>query len=204
MKLYYSPGACSFSPHIVLREANVPFDLVKTDLKAKTTEGGKDFRAVNRAGYVPALELDDGTVITEGPVIVQYIADQLGGGHLAPPNGTLPRYKLQSWLNFVSTELHKGFSPLFNPQVTGESRAALVDRLAARIGHLDQHLADKDYIMGKEFSLPDAYAYTVLNWATPQKVDLSPFKNIVAYMDRISARPSVQAAREAEGLPPKR
>lgn len=204
MKLYYAPGACSLSPHIVLREANVPFQLVKTDLKAKTTEDGQDFRKVNGAGYIPALELDDGTVITEGPVIVQYIADQLGGSHLAPPNGTLQRYRLQSWLNFVGTELHKGFSPLFNPLVTGEARAVLVDRLSSRIAHLDQHLADKDYIMGAEFSLPDAYAYTVLNWATPRKVDLSPFKNIGPYMDRISKRPSVQAAREAEGMPSKR
>ena len=199
MKLYYFPGACSLSPHIVLREANVPFELVKTDLRAKTTETGQDFWAVNKAGYVPALELDDGTVITEGPVILQYIADNLGGKHLAPANGTLERYKLQSWLNFISTELHKGFSPLFNPKVTGESKEALQERLLARIAVLDKHLADTPYIMGKAFTLPDAYAYTVLSWAGRMKLDLSGFKAIGPYLERIAARPAVQAATEAEG-----
>ena len=198
MKLYYSPGACSFSPHIVLREANAPFELVKTDLKAKTTDTGKDFWSVNRAGYVPALELDDGTIVTEGPVILQYIADNLGGKNLAPANGTMERYELQSWLNFIGTELHKGFSPLFNPNVTGDGKAALTDRLLARIGVLDKHLADKPYIMGQEFMLPDAYAYTVLSWAPRLKIDLSQFKNIRPYLERISSRPSVQAAKEAE------
>jgi len=200
MKLYYAPGVCSLSPHIILRETNTPFTLVKTDIRAKTTEGGGDYRTVNPNGYVPALELDDGTVLTEGPAIIQYVADKAGATTLAPANGTLERYKLQSWLNFVSTELHKGFSPLFNPKMPEEGKAVARERLLERIAFLDKHLAGKDYIMGSTFTLPDAYAFTVLGWTTPLKIDLTPYKSIVAYRERIMKRPAVQAAMKAEGL----
>ncbi len=200
MKLYYTPGACSLSPHIILRETGTPFELVKTDLGAKKTEDGRDFRTVNPGGYVPALELDDGTFLTEGPAIVQYIADKAGATSLAPAFGTIERYKLMSMLNFISTELHKGFSPLFSPAVPEEAKAISRERLLARIGVLDKQLADKPYLMGKEFTLPDAYAFTVLNWAKPLKVDLSGFENIGAYQKRIVERPAVQQAMQAEGL----
>jgi glutathione S-transferase len=200
MKLYYSPGVCSLSPHIILRETNTPVTLVKTDIRAKTTEGGGDFRSANPLGYVPVLELDDGTKLTEGPAIVQYIADTAGATHLAPANGTLERYKMQSWLNFVSTELHKGFSPLWNPAMPEDAKALARDRLTARFAHLDQHFASHDYLMGKAFTLPDAYAYTTLRWTVPLKVDLAGYPNVVAYMARIAARPAVQAALKAEGI----
>lgn len=200
MKLYYTPGACSLSPHIILRETGTPFELVKTDIGAKKTEDGRDFRTVNPGGYVPALELDDGTILTEGPAITQYIADKAGATYLAPAFGTIERYKLISMLNFISTELHKGFSPLFNPAMSEDAKALARERLLARIGVLDKQLADKPYMMGKEFTLPDAYAFTVLNWAKKLKVDLSPFQNIKDYQARILARPAVQEAMQAEGL----
>jgi glutathione S-transferase len=200
MKLYYSPGACSLSPHIILRETNTPFVLVKVDMKTKKTEDGQDLTAITPAGYVPALELDDGTVLTEGPVIVQYVADKAGATLLAPSAGTLERYKLQSWLNFISTELHKGFSPFFNPRISDDAKAVMLERLMLRIGVLDKLLAKTPYIMGKDFSVADAYAFTVLSWAKPVKIDLSSFANIGAYLDRVAERPAVVAARKAEGL----
>lgn len=200
MKLYYSPGVCSLSPHIVLRETNTPFELVKTDIKAKKTEDGRDFRQVNPNGYVPALELDDGTILTEGPAIVQYIADKADATNLAPRNGSLERYKMQSWLNFVSTELHKGFSPLFNPNMPEEGKAIARERLLQRIKHLDDHLATHEHLMGKAFTLPDAYAFTVLGWAKPLKLDLSEFQNVSRYLAAIAERPAVKAAMKAEGL----
>ena len=157
MKLFYAPGACSLSPHIVLHEAGMTFDKVKVDTKSKAMEGG-DYRSVNPLGYVPALELDDGTVLTEGPAIVQYIADKVPDKKLAPANGTLERTKLQSWLNFISTELHKGFSPLFNAAMPEEAKQYFRERLATRFQHLDKHLADKDYLLGKAFSVADGDA----------------------------------------------
>lgn len=200
MKLYYSPGACSLSPHIVLQEAGLPFEKVKTDTKTKTLEGGGDFRTVNPLGYVPALVLDDGTLLTEGPAIVQYIADQVPGKNLAPAAGTLERTKLQSWLNFVSTELHKGFSPLFNPSMPEEAKAIFRDRLATRFAHVDKHLAGNDYLMGKTFSVADAYLFVVSGWTVPTKIDLAPYPNLVAFRKRMMERPAVQAALKAEGL----
>jgi glutathione S-transferase len=200
MKLYYSPGACSLSPHIILRETGSNFDLVRTDTKTKTTDGGGDYWKVNPNGYVPALQLDDGTVLTEGPVIVQYIADTAGATKLAPANGTPARYKLQSWLNYVSTELHKGFSPLFNPNMPDAAKTIVRERLAQRFAVLDKHLASHDYLMGKDFTVADAYAFTILNWAKKLNVDLSPYKSIEAYRARIGERPSVKAAMQAEGL----
>jgi glutathione S-transferase len=199
MKLFYAPGACSLSPHIVLNEAGLSFDKVKVDTKSKAMQGG-DYRSVNPLGYVPALELDDGTILTEGPAIVQWIADKVPDKKLAPANGSLERTKLQAWLNFISTELHKGFSPLFNPAMPDAAKQFFRERLATRFQHLDRHLADKDYLMGKAFSVADAYLFTVSNWAAHTGVDLSGFANVLAYRKRVSARPAVQAAMQAEGL----
>jgi glutathione S-transferase len=199
MKLFYAPGACSLSPHIVLNEAGLSFDKVKVDTKSKAMQGG-DYRSVNPLGYVPALELDDGTILTEGPAIVQWIADKVPDKKLAPANGSLERTKLQSWLNFISSELHKGFSPLFNPNMPDAAKQFFRERLGTRFQHLDQQLADKDYLMGKAFSVADAYLFTVSNWAAHTGVDLSGYANVVAYRQRVGARPAVQAAMQAEGL----
>lgn len=200
MKLYYTPGTCSLSPHIILRETNTPVTLVKTDIGGKTIEGGGDYRSANPLGYVPALELDDGTILTEGPAIVQYIADKAGATHLAPAYGTLERTKMQSWLNFVGTELHKGFAPLFNAAMPEAAKQIARDRLAERFAHLNKHFASNDYLMGKTYTLPDAYAFTVLRWTMPTKIDLAPYPNVIAYMKRVEARPAVQGAMKAEGL----
>jgi len=200
MKLYYSPGACSLSPHIVLNEAGLAFERVKTATKTKTTDGGGDFGKINPLGYVPVLELDDGTRLTEGPAIVQYIADQVPAKKLAPPNGTFARTELQRWLNFVSSELHKGFSPLFNPAMPEEAKKIFRERLGTRFAHLDTHLAGNEYLLGKEFSVADAYLFTISNWASRVDVDLSPRAHVLAYRKRVGARPAVQAALKAEGL----
>jgi glutathione S-transferase len=174
--------------------------LVKTDIRAKTIKGGGDFKTTNPLGYVPALELNDGTVLTEGPAIVQYIADLVPERRLAPENGTLARYQMQSWLNFISTELHKGFSPLFNPAMPDEAKKIARERLLTRLEHADKALDGRDYLLGGSFSLPDAYLFTVLRWTVPAKIDLAPFANLQAFMKRMSARPAVQAAMRAEGL----
>jgi glutathione S-transferase len=200
MKLYYAPGVCSLSPHIALEEAGLKHSLVKTDIRAKKIEGGGDYTAINSLGYVPALALDDGTILTEGPAIVQYIADQAPDKKLAPANGTPARYRLQSWLNFISTEVHKGFSPLFNAQMPDAAKQFARDRLATRFAHLDAHLAKNAYLMGEAFSVADAYCFTVLRWTVPTKIDLAPYPNLQAYMKRVEARPGVQAAMKAEGL----
>lgn len=200
MKLYYAPGVCSLSPHIVLKEAGLPFEAVKTDIRNKTTDGGGDYRKTNPLGYVPALELDDGTILTEGPAIVQYIADKAPAKNLAPANGTLERYKLQSWLNFVSTEVHKGYSPLFNPAVPDDVKTVFRERLMTRLAHLDTHLASNDYVMGKDFSVVDAYVFTTLGWAPRVNVDLSGFHNLARFRERMMARQAVQDAMKAEGL----
>lgn len=200
MKLYYAPGVCSLSPHIILRETQTPFTLVRVDLKTKTITGGGNYLDVNANGYVPLLELDDGTRITEGPAIIQYIADRAGATDLAPPAGTIARAQLQSWLNFISTELHKGFSPLFNPRLDAEAKAIFREKLMERIAYVDRHLAGQEYILGSSFSLADAYAFTVLTWARPARLDVSSFKAIAAYTARIQKRASVQAAMKAEGL----
>ncbi len=200
MKLYYSPGACSLSPHIVLNEAGLPFEKIKADTKTKVLPDGSDYRSVNPLGYVPLLELDDGTRITEGPAIVQYIADQVPAKKLAPPNGTMERVKLQTWLNFVTSELHKGFSPLFNPSMPDEAKKIFRERLGTRFAYLDKHLASNDYLMGKDFSVADAYAFVVSNWAGRVDVDLSSHTNVLEWRKRVGARPAVQAAMKAEGL----
>jgi glutathione S-transferase len=200
MKLYYSPGACSLSPHIVSREAGIKLDIVKTDLKAKTTDKGGSFLEINGKGYVPTLELDDGQRLTEGPAIVQYLADQKPEMNLAPKAGSMERYRLQEWLNFISTELHKGFSPLFNPAMPDEAKKIARDRLTQRLSWLDKQLAGKEYLMGNQFTVADAYAFTVLNWTGPTKIDLAEWPNLKSYHGRIAKRPAVQEAMKAEGL----
>jgi glutathione S-transferase len=201
MKLFYTPGACSLSPHIVLREAGLPFDMVKVDIRAKKTEAGADFWAINPKGYVPAIQLDDGGLLTEGPAIVQYLADKAPDKKLAPANGTLERYRLQEMLNYLSTEIHKGYSPLFNPAFPEEVKQAHRERLVQRYKLLEERLAAKGpYLMGEQFTVADAYLFTVTTWAGNTKVDLGAYPALKAYQARVAERPSVQAAMKAEGL----
>jgi glutathione S-transferase len=200
MKLYYSPGACSLSPHIALLEAGLPYDLVKVDVRAKKLENGDDYLKVNPKGQVPALSLDNGEIMTEGPVIVQMIADQAAGKNLAPAIGSPERYRLQEWLNFVTTELHKNFSPLFNPAIPDEVKAFFKDRIMGKFKYADDKLAAQDYLMGKQFTVADGYLYTMLRWAEGNKMDLSGLKNLMAFKDRVGARPKVQEALTKEGL----
>ena len=200
MKLYYSPGACSLSPHIVLREAGIAFEPVLASTKSHQLQDGTDYYSINPLGYVPMLELDDGTRLREGPAIVQYIADLAPGKKLAPANGTLPRYRLQEWLTFIGTEIHKTFSPLFNAAMPEEGKKIGRDKLASRFGWVDGQLAGKPYLMGEQFSVADAYLFTVSNWAKPMNIDLTPYPNLVAFRDRVAARPAVQEAMKAEGL----
>ena len=200
MKLYYSPGACSLSPHIALREAGLAFEPVLSNLKSHTLADGTDFYGVNPLGYVPMLELDDGTRLREGPAIVQYIADLVPAKNLAPANGTLPRYRLQEWLTFIGTEVHKTFSPLFNAAMPEEAKKISRDKLASRFKWLDGELKDKQYLMGESFSVADGYLFTVTNWAKAMNIDLTGYPNLVAYRERVAARPAVQEAMKAEGL----
>lgn len=200
MKLFYTPGVCSLSPHIILKETGLPHTLVKTDIRAKTIEGGGDYKKTNPLGYVPALELDDGSILTEGPAIVQYLADKAPEKKLAPANGTPDRYKMQSWLNLVSSELHKSFSPLFNPAMPDDGKTIYRERLAARFAFLNEHLGKNDFLMGSTFTCPDAYLFTVLRWTVPTKIDMSPYPSLTAFMKRVEARPAVQAALRTEGL----
>ena len=199
MKLYYSPGACSLAPHIAMREAGIPVDLKKVDLKAKQYEGG-DYKQVNGKGYVPAITMDDGTVLTECPVILQYIADQKPESGLAPKPGDPARYKLQEMLNFTTSEMHKGFGNFFNPALTEEWRKAVTDRLGLRLDWLSKQLEGKQYAMGDKFTVADAYLFTILNWAGPSKFDLGKWPVITDYHKRVAQRPKVQEALKAEGL----
>lgn len=200
MKLYYAPGACSLSPHIALREAGLPVELVKVDLRAKKTEGGEDFSTINSKGSVPVVKLDDGEYLTEGAAIVQLIADKAPGKKLAPANGTKERVRLQEWLNYIASEMHKGIGQLFNPAMPEDFKTAVKNGLAARqLPYLEKSLAGRDYIMG-DFSVADAYLFTILNWTNIHKIDLSAFPNITAYMKRVAGRPAVQEAMKAEGL----
>lgn len=200
MKLYYSPGACSLSPHITLCESGLPFEMVKVDLKAKTTESGDDYTKINPKGSVPALALDDGSILTEGPAIVQLIADKAQAKNLAPANGSTERYRLQEWLNFISTDLHKSFGPLFQPTLSDETKQFFKDRIAKYFGYVDKQLAGKDYLMGSQFSVADGYLFVMLAWAGRMKIDVSSFSNLVAYQARVAARPAVVAAMTKEGL----
>lgn len=200
MKLYYSPGACSLSPHIVLHEAGLAFTPVLASTKSHKLQDGTDYYGINPLGYVPMLELDDGTRLREGPAIVQYVADQVPLKMLAPQNGSLQRYRLQEWLTFIGTELHQTFSPLFVPTTPEEYKATRRDKLLQRLGWVDSQLADKPYLMGEHFTVADAYLFTVANWHKPTNVDISGLANLAAYRERVAARPAVQAAMKTEGL----
>ena len=199
MKLYYSPGACSLSPHIVLHEAGLAYTPVLASTKSHKLQDGTDYYTINALGYVPVLELDNGERLREGPAIVQYIADQVPDKQLAPANGTLARYRLQEWLTFIGTELHKGHSPLFAPGTPEDYKPLVRERLQARFAWVDKQLVGKDYLLG-QFSVADAYLYTVSRWGQYVGVDLSGFANIVAFQQRMEQRPAVQAALRAEGL----
>jgi glutathione S-transferase len=201
MKLYYSPGACSLSPHIALHEAGLPFTAVLASTKTKKLQDGTDYLTINPKGYVPLLEFDDGQRLSEGPAIVQWIADQVPAKKLAPPAGTMARYRLIEWLNFITSELHKSYSPLFNPAMPEEGKALYRARLLDRFKFVDQSLEGRDYLLGSDFTVADCYLYVVGRWAGAVKLDLSPFKNLAAYMARVAARPAVQQAIKAEGLP---
>ena len=200
MKLYYSPGACSLSPHIALQEAGLAYTPVLASTKIHKLQDGTDYYTINALGYVPVLELDNGERLREGPAIVQYIADQVPDKQLAPANGTLARYRLQEWLTFIGTELHKGFSPLFNPATPEEYKPMVRERLLQRLQWVDGQLAGKQYLMGDQFTVADGYLFTVTNWTQPTKLDISGLANLAAYRERVGARPAVQAAMKAEGL----
>ncbi|MBS0431794.1 MAG: glutathione transferase GstA [Proteobacteria bacterium] len=200
MKLYYAPGACSLSPHIVVREAGLPVTLVKTDTKTRRIEGGADFLAVNPKGYVPALELDNGEVLTEGPAIVQYLADQEPESGLAPANGTLARYRLQEMLGYINSEIHKTYSPLFKQETPEATRAERKEYLRKRYAWIDGILAGQAWLLGDHFTVADAYLFTVTNWAPHVELDLSQFKALESFQQRVAARPAVQAAMQEEGL----
>ena len=200
MKLYYTPGACSLSPHIALREAGLPFSLHKVDLKNKKLESGEDFSSVNAKGYVPALVLDDGTLLTEGAAIVQYIADLKPAAGLAPASGTTERYKLQDWLNFISTELHKPMGSMFNPAQAPEWKEAVKAVLGKRLDWLSAQLQNRSYVMGDKFSVADAYLFTILNWSGMVGFDLSKWPVVQQYAARIAQRPKVVETLQAEGL----
>jgi len=200
MKLYYSPGACSLSPHIALREAGLPFDLVMASTKTHKLADGTDYYTINPKGYVPLLELDDGQRLSEGPAIVQYIGDKAPASGLVPAAGTMARYRQIEWLNFISTELHKSYSPLFNPAMPEEGKAVYRERLKGRYQYINEQLEGKQYLTGDTFTAADAYLFTVTSWAKHVGVDVTGLANLQAYMGRVAARPSVQAALKAEGL----
>lgn len=198
MKLYFSQGACSLSPNIVAHEAGVPITLERIDMKAKKTASGADFLAINPKGYVPVLELDDGEVLTEGPAIVQYLADQKPESGLVPKAGTLERYRVQEMLGYINSELHKAYSPLFSPGTPAETRDVQTAHLKKRYALLDERLAKQPYLFGDTFSVADAYLFTVTRWAALVKLDLAALTNLMAFQERVAARPAVQAAMKAE------
>jgi glutathione S-transferase len=200
MKLYYSPGACSLSPHIVLRESGLAFEPILASTKTHKLQDGTDYYAINPKGYVPLLELDNGDRLSEGPAIVQYIADQVPARKLAPAAGTMERYRLQEWLNFITSELHKGIGGIFNPAMPEEAKQLMRDKASGRLKWVDSQLEGKNYLMGESFSVADAYLFTVTNWTQHTGIDISALKNLNAFMARMAARPAVQEAMKAEGL----
>ena len=200
MKLYFSPGACSLSPHIVLRELGLPVDLVKVDLGTHKTVDGGDYLAINPKGYVPVLQLDDDSLLTEGPAIVQYLADRAPAARLVPAAGTMARYRLMEWLNYLTSEIHKGFSPLFNAKLSEETKVIMREAMARRFDYLSTQLRDKLYLMGDDFTVVDAYLFTLLGWCRLTQIDLSKWPTLAAYVERIAKRPSVRVAMKAEGL----
>jgi glutathione S-transferase len=200
MKLYYAPGACSLSPHIAVLEAGLKVTLVKVDTKSHKTEDGGDYYAVNPKGYVPLLELDDGDRLTEGPAVVQYIADRNPASRLAPAAGTLERYHLQEWLNFITAELHKQFSPLFQPTTPAEYKETVKENIGKRFDWVAEQLKGRDYLMGDTFTVADAYLFTMLTWTKRVGIDLTRWPTLTAYQARVAARPKVREAMIAEGL----
>jgi glutathione S-transferase len=201
MRLFYTRGTSSLFPHIVLNEAGLAFDRIKVDEHSKVTESGGDYRTINPLGYVPALELDDGTILTEGVAIAQYVADQVPDKRLAPPCGTLERVKLQSWLNFIASEVQMGcFCPLFHPTTSEPAKAVYRERLAVRLGRVDGHLTRNEYMLGGHFSLADAYLFVVSNWSRAVQLDLSPYRHVLGLRKRVGARAAVQATLKSEGL----
>lgn len=200
MKLYYAQGACSLSPHIVANEAGIPIELVKVSTKRHSIKAENDYYAVNPKGYVPALEISPGEILTEGPAIVQYLADLKPASGLAPANGTMERYRVQEMLGYINSEIHKTYSPLFDDKTTPEVRAEKMESLNNRYGLIEKQLAGRDYLFGNKFTVADAYLFTVTTWAQYVKVDLAPFPNLQAFQKRVAARPAVQAAMKAEGL----
>ena len=200
MKLFYTPGASSLFPHIVLCELGLPHELEKVDLRSHTKADGSDYYATNPKGYVPALRLDDGQLLTEGPAIAQYLADLKPEAGLLPPAGTLERARVQEWLTFIGTEIHKNFSPLFRPGTSDDWKAAARANIDRRLGYVDQALAGRDYLTGRQFSVADAYLFTVLSWSRYIQIDLTPWPSLAAFQARVAARPAVQAALQSEGL----
>ena len=200
MKLFYAPGACSLSPHIVAREAGLDLQLEKVDFSSRTVGNGAAYGSINPKGYVPALQLDDGEMLTEGPAIVQYLADRSPAAGLAPASGTLERYRLAEMLTYINSEIHKSYSPLFNPATTAAVREERIAYLQKRYRLLEVRLSEHSYLVGERFSVADAYLFAVTRWADYLKVDLSAFPNVLAFQKRIGARPAVQAALKAEGL----
>jgi glutathione S-transferase len=200
MKLYYFPGACALSPHIVLLEAGLPYTLEKIDNASKKTASGSDYLTINSKGAVPALELDDGRVLTEGPAIVQYLADQKPESGLAPRAGTFERYQLMEILNYITSEVHKGFSPLFNPKISADWKASALAGLEKKFAWLSSFLGSKPYLLGDKFSVADAYLFTVLNWTGHLKIDLGKWPVLAAFQARVAGRPKVQQAMREEGL----
>jgi glutathione S-transferase len=200
MKLYYSPGACSLAPHIVLNESGLAFEPVLASTKTHQLADGTDYYTINPKGYVPLLELDNGERLSEGPVIVQYVADQVPAKNLAPAYGTMARYRLQEWLNFTTSELHKGIGGMFNPAMPDEGKAVLRARAIGRLKWVDEQLEGKQYLMGDAFSIADPYLFTVTSWTKHTGIDISGLKNLSAFQDRMAARPAVQAAMKTEGL----
>ena len=200
MKLYYSPGACSLSPHIALHEAGIAFEAEKVDLGSKQTESGADYKAINPKGYVPALRLDDGQLLTEGPAIVQYIADLHPAAKLAPASGTPARYRLQEWLNYITAELHKSIGSLFNAKMPKEWQDQVKLGIASRLDFLDKQLEGKAFLTGDGFTVADGYLFTVLGWTKYVGIDLAKWPPLTAYVERVAQRPAVQAALKAEGL----
>ena len=201
MKLYFAPGACSLSPHIVLRETGVNFDLEQVNNQEKKTKSGTDYWTINAKGQVPVLELDNGERITEGPVIVQYLADQKPSAGLVPAAGTIERYRVQEWLNFVTSELHKSLGPIFRPTTPDAYKTISSENLGKRFDWLNKHFGGgRQYLMGDKFTVADAYLFTVLRWLPRAGMDVATWPNLKAYVERVAARPKVQEALKAEGL----
>lgn len=201
MKLYYSPGACSLASHIVMREALLPVELIKIDLATHRTEDGRDFTEISSLGLVPALEFDNGQILTEGPAIMQYVGDQAPSVGLVPSPISFERYRFQSWLNFVATEVHKGFAPLFSPNMSDEARTHALDRLKTRFEFVEKHLTEHEYLLGKEFCAVDAYLFVMTTWLPHVNLELASWPALAAFNERVKARPHVQEAMKAEGLP---